>query len=180
MCGIVGLFLKTDKLESRLGALTAAMLATMSDRGPDSAGFAVYGEAGTGVKLTLRGPDAATLARALADMDAALGLRTKVVSRDTHAIIAVLPETAPRVRGWLTANAPGIDVVSVGERMEIYKEVGLPSTVAARFDLPAMVGTHAIGHTRMATESAGDDQRRPSLLDRYRPVPRPQRFALEP
>ena len=56
MCGIVGLFLKDPALEPELGRLTAGMLATMSDRGPDSAGFAVYGAGGTGqTKLTLRG-----------------------------------------------------------------------------------------------------------------------------
>ena len=38
--------------------------------------------------------------------------------------------------------------------MELFKEVGLPADVAARFDLSAMAGTHGIGHTRMATESA--------------------------
>ena len=43
MCGIVGLFLKDPTLEPELGRLTAGMLATLSDRGPDSAGFAVYG-----------------------------------------------------------------------------------------------------------------------------------------
>ena len=43
MCGIVGLFLKDTKLEPELGALTAGMLRTLCDRGPDSAGFAVYG-----------------------------------------------------------------------------------------------------------------------------------------
>lgn len=56
MCGIVGLFLKDEALEPQLGAMTAGMLATMSDRGPDSAGFAVYGGSTPGqVKLMLRG-----------------------------------------------------------------------------------------------------------------------------
>ncbi len=55
MCGIVGLFIKDPSLEPELGRLTAAMLATLSDRGPDSAGFAVYGAGKDGeTKLTLR------------------------------------------------------------------------------------------------------------------------------
>ena len=55
MCGIVGLFLKDPSLEPQLGSLTEAMLATLSDRGPDSAGFAVYGEGRSGeTKITLR------------------------------------------------------------------------------------------------------------------------------
>ena len=42
MCGIVGLFIKNPKLESQLGALVAPMLSEMTERGPDSAGMAVY------------------------------------------------------------------------------------------------------------------------------------------
>ena len=62
MCGIVGLFLKDKALEPQLGGLVAGMLATMCDRGPDSAGFAVYGDSQPDrVKLTLRGPSAAVL-----------------------------------------------------------------------------------------------------------------------
>ena len=45
-------------------------------------------------------------------------------------------------------------VMSAGEEIEIYKEVGLPDAVAKRFGIAGMAGTHGIGHTRMATESA--------------------------
>ena len=45
MCGIVGLFLKDPKLEPELGAMLTDMLITMTDRGPDSAGIAIYGGA---------------------------------------------------------------------------------------------------------------------------------------
>ena len=58
MCGIVGLFLKDKALEPRLGSLTSEMLTTMCDRGPDSAGFAVYGSPTDGkVKITLQSPN---------------------------------------------------------------------------------------------------------------------------
>ncbi|MCK9910419.1 glutamine amidotransferase, partial [Microbacteriaceae bacterium K1510] len=57
MCGIVGLFLKDAKLEPRLGELTTTMLSTMCERGPDSAGFAVYGAPQKGkAKITLQSP----------------------------------------------------------------------------------------------------------------------------
>ena len=49
MCGIVGLFLKDARLAPELGRLTAAMLAELRDRGPDSAGFAVYGGETAGI-----------------------------------------------------------------------------------------------------------------------------------
>ena len=66
MCGIVGLFLKDRSLEPQLGALLARMLEVMTERGPDSAGFAVYGEGGAGrIKLTLRGEDLAGIAEAI-------------------------------------------------------------------------------------------------------------------
>ena len=58
MCGIAGLFLKDSTLTGRLGELLAGMLHPLCDRGPDSAGFAVYGEATPGcIKLTLRAPE---------------------------------------------------------------------------------------------------------------------------
>ena len=44
MCGIVGLYLKNPALESQLGKLFEPMLLAMTDRGPDSAGFAIYGD----------------------------------------------------------------------------------------------------------------------------------------
>jgi glutamate synthase domain-containing protein 1 len=153
MCGIVGLFLKTPALEPQLGALLAGMLGTMSDRGPDSAGFAVYGTEADGLKLTLRGPDAASLAEAVAALSAHLGRDVPSVARDTHAILAIAEDEEPAIRDWLRTR-PGIDGVGTGRRMELYKEVGLPAAVARRFDLAGMSGTHGIGHTRMATESA--------------------------
>ena len=62
--------------------------------------------------------------------------------------------TRRKLADWLAREAPEIDLVGRGHRMELYKEVGLPATVAERFGLGAMTGTHAIGHTRMATELA--------------------------
>lgn len=154
MCGIVGLFLKNDKLKSRLGEMTTGMLATMSDRGPDSAGFAVYVDDASEAKLTLRGSSASALNEACERMRREFTDAIKVRPRDTHAVIDLPRSKAAEVTDWLQTNAPDVDIVSMGERMEIYKEVGLPTKVAERFDLAAMHGTHAIGHTRMATESA--------------------------
>jgi hypothetical protein len=138
MCGIVGLFLKDPALEPRLGALLTGMLATMSDRGPDSAGFAVYGAGSAGVKLTLRGPDAAALAEAVAALDGSLDLGAAATARDTHTVLEVPLAREAEIRAWLARNRPSIDVVGAGRRMEIYKEVGLPAEVAARFDLAGM------------------------------------------
>ena len=57
-------------------------------------------------------------------------------------------------RAALKELRPDVRVMSAGEVIEIYKEVGLPEDVARRFDISKLTGTHGIGHTRMATESA--------------------------
>jgi glutamate synthase domain-containing protein 1 len=61
---------------------------------------------------------------------------------------------ADAARAEIRANHPSIRVMGSGEAIEIFKEVGYPTDVSRRFDLSLMSGTHAIGHTRMATESA--------------------------
>ena len=154
MCGIVGLFLKGPQLQDQLGSLLSGMLGVMSDRGPDSAGFAVYsaGE-GDGIKLTIRGTDAAELAAAVDALGAALGTSIAPVLHDTHAVVTVAADQEAEARKILGAQK-GVSLVGAGQRMELYKEVGLPVAVAERFDLAGMTGTHGIGHTRMATESA--------------------------
>jgi len=154
MCGIVGLFLKDPALEPELGRLTAGMLATMSDRGPDSAGFAVYGAGEPGqTKLTLRGETTAAIADTAGAIEAAFP-GAHATLHDTHAVIALPDQQVTRLAEWLTKEAPDTEIVGRGARMEIFKEVGLPTRVAERFGLATMRGTHAIGHTRMATESA--------------------------
>jgi glutamate synthase domain-containing protein 1 len=170
MCGIIGLFLKDAALEPQLGAMVDRMLGTMCDRGPDSAGFAVYGAAEPGaVKLTLRAPPGCDLEHLACQLSAAAGGPPAHVVRDSHIVITVAAEREALVRVALAETAPDVTVVGGGRRMEVYKEVGRPDAVARRFGLAAMAGSHAIGHTRMATESAvttagahpfatGDDQ----------------------
>lgn len=156
MCGIVGLFLKNSTLEPELGALVADMLGVLSDRGPDSAGFAVYGDAQPKrIKLTLRVVGGLSDAEALfGDMETALACPAEFVIRDSHAVLSIPVSVEAAVRGWLSENRPDIRIVGAGRRMELFKEVGWPKEVAERFGLSGMSGTHAIGHTRMATESS--------------------------
>jgi methylamine---glutamate N-methyltransferase subunit A len=143
--------LKDRALEPKLGGLLASMLQPLSDRGPDSAGFAVYGEpAADHVKLTLRAPGGDSfeqllrlLGRAVASADI----------HESHAVITVPVESQAAIIAEI-AKVPDVRVVGMGKRMQIFKDVGRPEAVAARFGLDRMPGTHAIGHTRMATESA--------------------------
>ena len=155
MCGIVGLFLKDKALEPRLGALLADMLVTMTDRGPDSAGIAIYGGAEAGrVKITIQSANPDTDFAGLESVLEDEGITASVTVKSTHAVVEVAPEALEQTRAALVAARPGLRVMSAGESVEIYKEVGLPKDVLARFDIADMAGTHGIGHTRMATESA--------------------------
>jgi methylamine---glutamate N-methyltransferase subunit A len=156
MCGIVGLFLKNTASQPKLGGLLAGMLAQMTERGPDSAGFAIYGDAAPegAYKATLFHPDPAfdwaSLGRRLDDE---FGLATAPYRRGSHCVVAVRAE-AETLRAWLAGFYPELRPMGFGERIEIFKEKGLPDEVIASFDLAAMGGSHALGHTRMATESA--------------------------
>jgi len=156
MCGIVGLFLKDPALEPHLGAMLTDMLITMTDRGPDSAGIAIYAAPKPGLaRMTVQSPDpTADFAGLDGDLHAALGQPVTLLVKDTHAVIDLAADQLTAARTALTHLRPGIKVMSAGENIQIFKEVGLPRDVAARFDIAAMQGTHGIGHTRMATESA--------------------------
>jgi len=155
MCGIVGLFLKSQALQPQLGTMLSQMLGVMNDRGPDSAGFAVYGAGdGSHIKLTLRSDRGEGIEQAAAELEAHLGHPLRRSKRGSHVVLTIPNNADQPVRDWLAANHPDVRVVGAGTRMELYKEVGLPSDVAERFALNTMSGTHGIGHTRMATESA--------------------------
>lgn len=156
MCGIVGLFLKDTALEPQLGSLLTQMLVTMTDRGPDSAGIAIYRNDRVGLsKLTVQSD---TPQRDFGGLEAMLseiaGCPVTVEIRDTHAVLHLPADQVAPVRDWLRRCDSDIRVMSHGDMLEIYKEVGLPASVADRFALRGMSGTHGIGHTRMATESA--------------------------
>lgn len=156
MCGIVGLFLKDPKLEPHLGALLTDMLITMTDRGPDSAGIAIYGRPDKGrAKLTVQSAQPVQDFKGLdKDLAKALDAKVRIEVKDTHAVLDVPSGRLDEARAAAIALRPGITVMSAGDSIEIFKEVGLPRDVAERFGLAGMAGTHGIGHTRMATESA--------------------------
>ncbi|NVK35643.1 MAG: glutamine amidotransferase family protein [Rhodobacteraceae bacterium] len=153
MCGIVGLFLKKEELRPRLGDLLSDMLVTMTDRGPDSAGIAIYGDDAEGLKMTVQSdtPEE-TFATLETDLGGALGKPVSLKVIDTHAVINLPAGTEAEAKSFMKKR--GIRVMGSGHAMEIFKEVGLPKDVAERFGIRAMSGSHGIGHTRMATESA--------------------------
>lgn len=156
MCGIAGLYLKNEALESELGALFTPMLIAMTDRGPDSAGFAIYGDevAEGEAKLTLRHSDenydwAALAAKLEARLECKLSWFT-----NSKVAVFKLACDSELASNAISELAPDVLVLSAGQSIEILKEVGLPQSIADTFNLPGMKGSHIIGHTRMATESA--------------------------
>ncbi|MGA8133660.1 MAG: glutamine amidotransferase family protein [Pseudomonas gingeri] len=156
MCGIVGLYLKNPQLEARLGQLFEPMLLAMTDRGPDSAGFAIYGDevADGWLKLTLQatteGFDWQPL---MAELEGRLGCSLDWFQNASAVVLKIQASEAP-VRALLNELAPSVRIMSAGQSIEILKGMGLPLEISQRFGLAGMQGSHIIGHTRMATESA--------------------------
>lgn len=154
MCGIAGLFLKDKKLEPELGIMLAGMVEALADRGPDSTGFAIYGDETIGsLKFTLCLEQGVDTEEFIRKMKTALKVDLSHSVRGNHVVLTVPTKAKDATQKYL-AESPGIEVVGSGHRMEIFKEVGRPEVVTSYFRLRDMRGTHAIGHTRMATESA--------------------------
>lgn len=154
MCGIVGLYMKTARYSEELGRLSALMLHEMRERGPDSAGFAVYGTTEQADKLVLLSKSGETdWAKLAARLSEATGIDAEQAPVWDHAVFRLSGEGS-RARRWIIENAPDVTVLSQGQSIEVFKGVGDPDQVAERFQLANRAGTHAIAHTRMATESA--------------------------
>ena len=156
MCGIVGLLIKKPELREHLGEWMMPMLIGMTERGPDSAGLAVYTKE-TGAnefKYSLYAPaldyDWIAVER---DFNHHLGSAVEIVEKGNHGILISHLESSV-VKTWLKDHYPELHMLSMGRSMDLYKDIGTPAEVTARYDFKSLQGTHLIGHTRMATESA--------------------------
>ncbi|MCG7206583.1 class II glutamine amidotransferase [Streptomyces arenae] len=149
MCGIVGLHLRDPSLEPRLGELLTAMLGQVVERGPDSAGVAVYGDP------VLSPPGRAVvslLGTTPTEVEAGLPGTVAVAADATTVVHADLP-----VADLLAAVAralPHATVIGSGTDMAVLKGTGDPVELARSFGLEGVSGWQGVGHTRMATESA--------------------------
>ena len=155
MCGIVGLLLKDVALRPRLGELMVPMLVGMTERGPDSSGMAVFADtiAPEQRKLSLYCAQPGFEWRRLeADWVAQFG-EVHCELNANHCIVTLTGPVAP-AREWLAMQYPQVHVLSAGRSIDLYKDIGLPAEVAARYGFSRLTGTHLVGHTRMATESA--------------------------
>jgi glutamate synthase domain-containing protein 1 len=154
MCGIAGLFSKSLEVSESLGNHLGEMLLQLSDRGPDSAGVAFYRDpapAGS-CKVSLLEPAPGFDWRGVRDALAAVFGAAEPEVRASHAVFVVEAE-ASEAQGWLRERYPELRVMSAGQTIEIYKEEGSPRRFVERFGLAGIEGSHALGHTRMATES---------------------------
>jgi amidophosphoribosyltransferase len=156
MCGIVGLLVKQPALRASLGALMVPMLTGMTERGPDSAGLAVYTTpVSDGMqKLSLySGGHAIDWAALAGRLRHAIAATHEIEAHGNQAVLTTAAD-ADRVVAWLKQNVPTIAVLSVGRSIDLYKDVGAPADIARRYRFGELQGTHLVGHTRMATESA--------------------------
>ena len=159
MCGIVGLYFKNPELESSLGGMLADMLVQMTDRGPDSAGVAIYHNpvADSAIKITLQSADDVLWDTTRSTLQKGLEVDFTLTPLANHAVLiaeATDPSAAMSLAAKVDDLLPDVRITSIGSAIEIYKEKGLPELVIDRFHLREMQGSHALGHTRMATESA--------------------------
>jgi methylamine---glutamate N-methyltransferase subunit A len=155
VCGIAGLFTKSPGLREHLGEHLSHMLAQLSDRGPDSAGVAFYRDpAPEGCcKVSLHSPAADPGWELLgAELERALGGASLPNVRASHCTF-IIDAPAADAQAWLAEQHPELTLMSAGQTIEIYKEAGPPAEFVSSFRLHEIEGSHALGHTRMATES---------------------------
>ena len=158
MCGIVGLHLRDPELYPQLGRLLETMLCQMGDRGPDSAGVAVYGDhrrvpVGHAAVSLLPGTiSAGDLAQAV--RNALPGAPEPVVTEAGVTTVVAAPVEAEVLLAAVRGSLPHATVIGFGTDLAVYKGIGHPRELAGTYDLTDAQGWQGLGHTRMATESA--------------------------
>ncbi|MFD1714956.1 glutamine amidotransferase [Amnibacterium flavum] len=158
MCGIAALQLKDPALRPQLGSMMHAMLCEIVDRGPDSAGIAVYDverfvHAGQSTVTLLDSPssDEELSAALAAELPSAGAVEVRTLGDTT--LVSAAVDTAI-LTAALRAVAPGARQIGRGTHVANLKGVGNPVDLAETFGLASVSGTQGVSHTRMATESA--------------------------
>ncbi|MCU1566062.1 MAG: glutamine amidotransferase class-II [Pseudarthrobacter sp.] len=160
MCGIAALQLRNPSLHPQMGSLLSSMLCQIVDRGPDSAGLAVYNTPGLvspGTStLSLLGKDQGMTTAAITAGVAGLlpsdaGAAARVVGDTTLVSAAVGTDLLVKA---VSETLPTATIIGRGEHVAVMKSVGHPMEIAAEHGLEAMAGSQGLSHTRMATESA--------------------------
>ncbi|MEN8585274.1 amidophosphoribosyltransferase [Burkholderia sp. RS01] len=160
MCGIAALQLRNPSLHPQMGSLLSSMMCQIVDRGPDSAGLAVYDTPGLVAQgtstLSLLGknqgmPVMAIIAALETLLPASAATAVRVVGDTTLVSSAVGTDLLVKA---VSEILPGSTIIGRGEHVAVMKSVGHPMDIAAEHGLEAMAGSQGLSHTRMATESA--------------------------
>ena len=171
MCGIAGIIHKKAGKDVNIGEQMTSMLQALKHRGPDSTGYAMYGEDNGNQIMRFKVAEAADLEGSydihaeiegrLALIDSRLAeLGVKVVKKESpteyaHRYEIEFSGDMKKVADFIE-DIEGVEILSIGNSLELVKDLGDAATVSGQYGLNSFNGTHAIGHTRMATESDVD------------------------
>jgi methylamine---glutamate N-methyltransferase subunit A len=166
MCGQCGVILPDS---GRVGHLLKEMEAAMIHRGPDSTGFALYGQPSSDDRIVVRARFAEAsradeTLRSVADGISKLGGRLADEpsfdeaqgAQDRFCRLSVFFSGPSQLLLEAIEAVEGVYVHSMGHSLEIIKDVGDAHVVAARHGIDDFVGTHGLAHSRLATESIVD------------------------
>ena len=170
MCGIAGIIHKNGK-HFDLGAEMTDMLRSLKHRGPDSTGFALYGQGSNSHIVRFKTAEKEALNNAyeihdqiknrLAEVDARLKLHNvkvidKVASTEYAHRYTIEFDGDMKALADHLEDIEGVEILSIGKNLELVKDMGDADDVADLYKIKQFKGSHAIGHTRMATESDVD------------------------
>ena len=161
MCGIAGILFKDPERVGPVGQTMVQMLQALYRRGPDSAGVALYGPTEAGYRLRARirngnGAGEGQVERARAAIESVATVSELSPTPGGVAATVAYAGDLGELADGVEAAERGLDVLSLGHSMQIVKEVGSAEELDAAYDISSFEGGHAIGHTRMATESRVD------------------------
>jgi len=168
VCGIAGIIYRNGADNHEVGRDMTQMLQAMKHRGPDSTGYALYRGAGDTfvmhIKVSEARDDDPELARPVQRQRSQIEARLRAAGARVEEVKST-PRTMTISFGFdgdLKLLVDGVErvrhteVLSLGRSLEIIKDLGDAETVSKQYGLGEFVGTHAIGHARMATESDVD------------------------
>lgn len=158
MCGIVG-FLDTSGALGPVGATLLGMLETLAGRGPDSSGVALWGPPAPGLVVQIKLGEGSALEARRREVVRRAGRLARVESSTLEGSLlrlVVARAEAGELAAAVEAIGSDVEVVSIGERLEIVKQVGPPRNLELEFGVSRRRGTHGLGHTRLSTESKVD------------------------
>src|SRR5262245_1634797 len=155
MCGIIGYLDKHGSGAAPVGRAMLTMLQALSCRGPDSAGVALFGPPGDWLVRVAAPPGVGSEAAIQALREAGLTVRRQY-KNGVYDALPRLPADTAAIEQEIQTCLPGAEVICLGRQLSLFKQVGSPEALEATYRVSTFSGTHAIGHTRLSTESKVD------------------------